>query len=279
VPDQKFFDPTSGTELVSIHWDFGLTSVDVAFGGSLLTKITDINQLRTTGLSGATPDGGSLVIQLGFADAFEVTRNGERLTPSDVNAFTHAPGAGTLLAGEVDNKLSLDAAGRLVMNGKRVDEKAMGMLSSGGSSSAAAGSLQSARIWLLFFSIVQTLFALSLCYATYELMTITGDEPDGIASGIFAAIRGVVVAVTLFVAGCAAGSWILWKAADGPYARKAMTISKWVAAAYFGLTLLNTLSGLGANPTKALVGAVIPMVIEVLAFLAFKRAQEALPES
>jgi hypothetical protein len=299
VPDQKFFDPTTGTELVTVHWDFGLTSVDVAFGGTLLTKITDINQLRTSGMGGSTPDGGSLIIKLGFADAFEVTRNGERLTASDVNAFAHTPVSGTLLDGSsaADSKLALDAAGRLVMGGKRVDEHAMGMIrTSGGSASSATKAISSARGWLLFFSIAQTLITVGLGWLTYVVYWVTekikapefGTDPTAIGtnstdsislvSGLMDVIRGFVLIMFLFSAFCAIGSWILWKVADGPAARKAFTISKWVAAVYFVLGALNTVSSLSHPKASSLIGAIIALAIEAAAFQAFRKAQAAIPE-
>jgi hypothetical protein len=298
VPDQKFFDPTTGAELVSVHWDFSLTSVDVAFGGTLLTKITDIDQLRNTGMGGATPDGGSLIIKLGFADAFEVTRNGERLTPSDVNAFSHTPVSGTLPDGSAaaDSKLALDAAGRLVMGGKRVDEHAMGMIrTSSGSSSGAATAVSSARGWLLFFSIVQTVAALGLGWLTYVVYWVTekinapefGSDPTGIGtaaepasfySGLMDVIRGLVLIMFVFSALCAIGSWVLWKIADGPSARKAFTISKWVAAVYFVLGAVNTVSSLLHPKASSLIGAFIALAIEAAAFHAFSKAQKSLPQ-
>jgi hypothetical protein len=285
VPDQKFFDPTTGAELVSVHWDFGLTSVDVAFGGTLLTKITDINELRTRGMGGNTPDGGSLIIKLGFADAFEVTRNGERLTASDVNAFTHTPVSGTLLDGSsaADTKLALDAAGRLVLGGKRVDEHAMGMIrTAGGSSSSAASAVQTARGWLLLFSIVNTLGAVFFAWATYSVFTtadlVTDDADSAIFSGVFALLKGVMLFVFLLMGAVAAGSWALWKVADGPAVRKAMTVSKWIAAGYLVLTLLRTVQAMTISPIAGVISAIIPVLIEFGAFQAFSKAQTLLPQ-
>jgi hypothetical protein len=284
VPDQKFYDPTSGDELVTVHWDFGLTSVDVAFGGTVLTRITDINQLRTTGMGGATPDGGSLIIKLGFADAFEVTRNGERLTPSDVNAFTHTPVSGTHLDGSpvADTKLSLDAAGRLVLGGKRVDEHAMGMIrTAGGSSSSAASAVASARGWLLFFSIVNTCSALFMAWATFSLFTadaVEAGEESELFEGILLFAKGLVLFVFLVLAAIATGSWVLWKVADGPSARKAMTVSKWIAVGYLGLTALKMVQGLTVSPISAIISGIIPLLIEFGAFQAFSKAQSLLPE-
>ncbi len=287
MPEQKFYDPTTGTELVSVHWDFGLTAVDVAFGGALLTKISDISQLRATGLAGSTPDGGSLLIKLGFGDAFEVHRNGEALRPSDVNAFGHAPTpTGTALG---DTKLSLDAAGRLIANGRRVDEHAMGMLpGTARSAASAASAVASARGWLLFFAIVQTLFTVVAGFAfagvnklSQESITaVKSDESRELYSGILKALQGIMLVVFLFVAACAIGTWVLWKIARGPSARKAFTISKWVAAVYLGLSAINLVSGVADGKiASAVVGAVLTMAIEFAAFQAFRKAQAALPET
>jgi hypothetical protein len=295
VPDQKFSDPTTGAELVSVHWDFGLTSVDVSFGGTLLTKITDINQLRVAGMGGTTPDGGSLILRLGFADAFEVTRNGERLTASDVNAFSHTPVSGTLLDGSsaADTKLALDKAGRLVLGGKRVDEHAMGMIkTSNGNASSAYSAVSTARGWLLFFAIVQTFFSLAFGWATYAVFAVTDKlDPSDLNSGstdsaenaaLFAGIleflKGFVLILFLFVLFCAIGSWILWKVAATASARKAFTVSKWVAVGYFVLSLLGGLSGLADKQTKSIGQSIVMIAISAVAFKAFSKAQSVLPE-
>jgi hypothetical protein len=285
VPEQKFFDPTNGAELVSVHWDFGLTSVDVAFGGTLLTKISDIGQLRATGMAGATPDGGSLLIRLGFGDSFEVYRNGEALRASDVNAFGHSPApAGTALG---DVKLSLDAAGRLTSNGQRVDEHAMGMLpGTARSAASAASAVASARSWLLFFSIVQTLFA-ALCgfglAGVNQLSNsdLTGPEDSqAIYSGLLTAVKGIMLVLFIFVAACAVGSWVLWKVSRGPSVRKAFTISKWVAAVYLGLSAINLISGVSNGKLAgAIAQALIGGAIEFAAFQSFRKAENALPRT
>lgn len=297
MPEQKFSDPITGTELVSVHWDFGLTSVDVAFGGSLLTKISDIDQLRSTGLAGATPDGGMLLIKLGFGDKFEVFRNGQELNAADVNVFGHSPTpSGTALG---DAKLSLDAAGRLTSNGKRVDEHAMGMLASSGRGAASAASaVSSGRGWLLFFSIVQTLVALLFGYLTFAVSMLRNKiEEEGARLGtgvesteelqtaplldaLFGFLQGVMAIVFLFVAACAVGCWVLWKVAGGPSARKAFTISKWVAVVYLVGTLIQLANGIADGKVlKAVLGALIPAAIEIAAFQAFRKAQSALPET
>lgn len=282
MPEQKFFDPTSGDELVSVHWDFGLTSVDVASGGSLLTKISDIAQLRSTGLAGSTPDGGSLLVKLGFGDKFEIYRNGEELRASDVNAFGHAPTpTGTALG---DAKLSLDAAGRLTLDGRRVDEHAMGMIpQSRRSRSSAASSISTARGWLLFFSVIQTLFALlfgfvatAVTSVTESDLAVTGDDAD-FFTPLLRIIQGMIIAMFVFFALCAIASWVLWKVAGGPSPRKAFTISKWVAVGYLVLTVIRTISGIASgNVLGAILGAVIPGAIEFAAFQAFRKAQSAL---
>ena len=64
MPEQKFSDPVSGSEVVAVSWDMGMRAVDIAFGGTLLTQVTDLEPLRATGMQGAAPDGSHLVVRL-----------------------------------------------------------------------------------------------------------------------------------------------------------------------------------------------------------------------
>lgn len=284
VPEQKFLDPTTGDEVVRVHWDFGLTSVDVACGGSLLTKITDIARLRATGFSGPSPDGGSLLIKLASGDKFEVHRNGGYLQPTDIDPFGHTPVA----AGQTslsDSKVTLDSAGRLMVNGQRMDR----VQRSGPDDS----SLSQARGWLLFFSIINTLGALFMGAAyqltskvakikplptSIESSSSSANTVDAeLVTGIFDFLRGVMLVVLVFMLLCAAGSWVLWKIAGGPSARTAFTISKWIAVGYLAITTVQVISGVShGNFAGAAITAAISGGIEFAAFTSFRKAQTAL---
>jgi hypothetical protein len=296
VPEQKFLDPITGAELVSLHWDFGLTAVDVAFGGTLLTKINDIKQLRETGMGGTTPDGCSLLIKLGYADAFEVTRNGQRLEGSQVNAFSFTPAAPKLLEGGAgaEDKLALDSAGRLVRGGQLVDPHVRGRANAIGGNSQLA--MAGAQGWLLFFSIVQSIFTLGFAWLAFMFSQATESIDDAVLrdpslvgtsdpeiakqqAGIFTSLIDVaqtfLIGMFVFSLICAVGSWVLWKVANGPEPRKAFTISKWVAVVYGVLTLFQFISNISTITAGLIFGTLIMVAIEVAAFLAFQKAQQA----
>jgi hypothetical protein len=285
MPEQRFYDPNTSAEVVSLHWDTALTSVDIAFGGSLLTKITDFAQLRGAGLAGAAPTGESIAIRLTANDSFDVSRNGEWLVPGEVLGEvlgSENSGTSTLLADATNSNqaLSLDANGHLVRDGKRVDEQSLGITRTGRDSYAAAplSPAQRARVWLLWFavakSVITVMFGL-FCLTVFGASTgSTGaDGIDRIEIPLFALFRGIALVSLAVGAALTVGVWMLWRMAGSYGARRAFTISKWISAAYLALTVIGTLREVARGNYGTLIGALIFGSIAGAAFISFNKAQ------
>ncbi len=134
MPEQKFSDSISGVEVVVISWDMGMRAVEVAFGGDLLTQITDLELLRT-GVFGTAPDGSRLIVRMtrsGTGDLFDVDHDGTPMVGGHVNFAASGPQVGEVAKAGVRRStpradgLGLDAHGRLVVDGHRVDDRIAG---------------------------------------------------------------------------------------------------------------------------------------------------------
>ena len=283
MPEQKFMDPATDDEVIRIHWDFALTSVDVASGASFLTKITDIARLRATGFSGPSPDGGSLLIKLASGDKFEVCRNNEYLLASEVDPFGR--GAGAAANPVVDSKVTLDNKGRLMINGQRMDRVRPPV--------ADESAIWQSRAWLLFFSVVNSLLAALVICAQKFAPRLLEATPRSVAAtdaaasiyanlddGLVNAMKGAVPLVVAVLFGFAATMWVLWYTAGGPSSRDAFTISKWIAVGFLIVTGLTAgASVMNGSLSTGLVRGLIGGSVGFLAFRPFRRAQVSLPRT
>jgi hypothetical protein len=284
MPEQRFFDPTNATEIVSLHWDVAFTSLDLAFGGSLLTKITDFAQLRGAGLAGVAPSGEKITIRLTANDSFDVSRNDEWLVPGDVSGFEPTV-ASTLLAESTTQPqtVSLDADGHLLRDGKRVDEHSLGITRTGRDSYAAAplSPAQRARVWLLWFAVLKsaiTFFSAWMYATVYSATTRPAGrdfEYGQTEVPIFGVLRGIAFAMVLVSGVLTIGVWILWRMAGSYGARRAFTISKWISVAYLVLIVIGTLGEIGKGNYGILISTLIFGSIAGGSFVSFSKAQQA----
>lgn len=96
MPAQHFSLNEATAPLASVQWSAGFSTIDLTYNGTLLTRITDADSLRTTGMQGQTADGATLVLRLVPSDdgeSFTLERNGARMHPSDVDQFALSPTA------------------------------------------------------------------------------------------------------------------------------------------------------------------------------------------
>ncbi len=168
MPGQTFSDPISGQRVVTLTWDIAERALDVDAGGTLLTRVTDIATLSTSGMEGYTASGEHLRVRRqpgasGFD--FYVQRNGETLTASFVNFGMAGPSLeGPAMA--MDHQkvapradgLAFDEQGRLRQHGKIVDQSSL--TKSPGQQKDAVQAIDHGRKWVLGLIGLNALFSL-----------------------------------------------------------------------------------------------------------------------
>lgn len=304
VPEQKFSDPVSGSEVVVVSWDMGMRAVDIAFGGTLLTQVTDLGPLRETGMQGAAPDGSRLVVRLARGEngeVFTVERSGVQLVGGHVNFAAAGPRIGEAVMAGVRSVtpradgVGLDAHGRLVVNGQVIDERAAGLASE---APVAKSAIESGRTWLLVFAILNTVGLALMGLATLALSALhhkvantlgsvrtTGVTSDGrpidadtVATvkaglGILAIVLAVFVVTMLVIA---VAWWVLWVMSKGAKAALAFGIARAIAGFYLVCSVLQVLSSAARGRLiQGLIGASLGLAINALAFKAFHAARRA----
>ena len=96
MPAQNFSLNEATAALASVQWSAGYSTVDLTYNGVLLTRITDAQSLRTTGLQGTTADGATLVLRLlpgVTGEDFSLERNGARMHAGPIDHFALSPSA------------------------------------------------------------------------------------------------------------------------------------------------------------------------------------------
>ena len=99
MPAQNFSLNEATAPLASVQWTADYETIDLTYNGTLLTRITDAESLRTTGLQGQAADGATLVLRLVPAtsgEEFTLERNGARMHPSEVDHTAPSPTAAIL---------------------------------------------------------------------------------------------------------------------------------------------------------------------------------------
>ncbi len=293
MPEQKFSDSISGAEVVVISWDMGMRAVDVAFGGDLLTQITDMELLRT-GVFGAAPDGSRLIVRMtrsGTGDVFDVDHDGTPLVGGHVNFAASGPQVGEVAKAGVRRStpradgLGLDAHGRLVVDGHRVDDRD---LSGVGAKSSKAADIRSGQTWLLVMAILNTVvvvlgaflvFAVSRLASRVAKATPGGAvQVDSVRTTATAISVAAVVAIVLVVMSLAitVGWWVLWVMSKGTNAALAFGIARGLAAFYLALGCIQLFSAAQSGRLlQGLLGSAIGLAINVFAFKAFHGARRA----
>lgn len=168
MPGQTFTHPTTGEVIATLSWDMGQRAVDVDAGGTLLTRVTDIETLKVAGMQGQTPRGDHLWIRpltIAAGLQFDVECNGLLLAASHVNfgmqgPVLDAPAAaldGMKTAPRADG-LSFDDRGRLMRNGKVLDDHLLGLMAA--EQRVDTDALKSGRTWILWLAVLQTVQAI-----------------------------------------------------------------------------------------------------------------------
>ena len=96
MPAQNFSLNEATAALASVQWSAGYSTVDLTYNGVLLTRITDAQSLRTTGLQGTAADGATLVLRLlpgVTGEDFSLERNGARMHAGPIDQFALSPSA------------------------------------------------------------------------------------------------------------------------------------------------------------------------------------------
>ena len=287
MPEQKFSDAISGVEVVVISWDMGMRAVDVAFGGDLLTQITDMEMLRT-GVFGAAPDGSRLIVRMtlsGTGYLFDVDHDGAPLVGGHVNFAASGPRVGEVAQAGVRRStpradgLGLDAHGRLVVDGRRVDDRVLG--GSGGSSATSrAVAFRSGQTWLLVMAILNTvvlalgaLIVLAVSMLASKVAASPSSAPVGAAISVVAVVAIVLVVI---MSAFAVGWWVLWVMSKGTNAALAFGIARGMAGFSLALAGIQLLSAAQSGRLlQGLLGASIGLAINGFAFRAFHGARRA----
>ena len=294
MPEQKFSDFASGIEVVVISWDMGMRAVDVAFGGDLLTQITDMELLRT-GVFGMAPDGSRLIVRMtrsGTGYLFDVDHDGTPMVGGHVNFAASGPQVGEVAKAGVRRStpradgLGLDAQGRLVMDGRRLDDRIAGGSVEGPTRAAA---FQSGQTWLLVMAILNTVVLalgalLVLALSTLavkvahvsQVTEVTALQTEPVRATATAAISVfAVVALVMFVA-TAVGWWVLWVMSKGTNAALAFGIARAFAGFYLAVACLQLFSSaMSKRLIQGLLGMCIGLAINAFAFKAFHAARRA----
>ena len=304
MPEQKFSDPVTGSEVVVVSWDMGMRAVDIAFGGTLLTQVTDLGPLRETGMQGAAPDGSRLVVRLTRGEngeVFTVERSGVQLTGGHVNFAAAGPRIGDAVMAGVrsvtprTDGVGLDAHGRLVVNGQVIDERAAGLATE---APIAKGAIESGRTWLLVISILNTvglalaglaMLALSALHHkvadTLGKVGTTGVTSDGrvidpnaaatvkAGMGILAVVFAIFLVIAVVIA---VAWWVLWVMSKGSKAALAFGIARGITGFYLVCSLLQVSSSAAKGRLiQGLLGASIGLAVNAFAFKAFHGARRA----
>lgn len=88
MPAQSFSLNEHSAPLARLEWDFGPSTIDLTYNGTLLTRITEPESLRVTGMQGQAPDGSTLVLRLvtgSNGDQFTLERDGAMLHAQPVD--------------------------------------------------------------------------------------------------------------------------------------------------------------------------------------------------
>lgn len=166
MPGQVFSDPVTGQQVVTLSWDMAQRAVDVDAGGTLLTRVTDMNTLKQAGMQGQTPLGEFLNIKTVNDPAglcFEVRRNGHLLEASHVNFGMAGPrldefveALGEQREARRSDGLAFDDKGRLRRNGVVLKDVDLGVAQV--KMKVDPRAFSAARWWLGIFALVQTVF-------------------------------------------------------------------------------------------------------------------------
>jgi hypothetical protein len=170
MPGQTFTNPTTGEVIATLSWDMGQRAVDVDAGGTLLTRVTDIETLKLVGMQGQTPRGDHLSIRpVNSASGmqFNVECNGVLLAASHVNFGMQGPILGGPAMALESHKiarradgLAFDDRGRLLKDGKVLDDHLLGLMAS--RQRVDDDAISRGRTWIMWLAILQTFGALLL---------------------------------------------------------------------------------------------------------------------
>ena len=236
MPSQDFSLNATSAPLARVHWDNGYQTIDLTYSGSLLTRITDAQSLRTTGLQGHTSDGATLVLRLTYdssGEHFALERNG---------AAMHG--------GPVDYAIGGPLSAATGFNPSPYG----GVAAVGGATFANEKAMKSGRRWLRGLGILSLVVGV-------VLLIVGGSNNSDIADPGQLKLIGIIVAIfgAVYIA--------LAQMAKGPRSKTMFGVGMVLTGLNATLNLVNLLKGNGSQ----LVG----VAISVLAFVRVRNAWQA----
>jgi hypothetical protein len=164
----QFFCDEYGQKVVLVKWDMGMKYIDIEFGGVRLVRLEGAETLLTTGMEGAAPDGSHLSVYASRETGpvtYRVARNGQELQGLPIEHSMHPPVVelidamtGHSRAAGSQGGLSMDSKGRLIKDGKVVDDTVLTYAA--GERKIDQGAIRNGRIWVVFYTVIATLMGL-----------------------------------------------------------------------------------------------------------------------
>ena len=234
MPAQSFSLNEHSAPLARLEWDFGPVTIDLSYNATLLTRITDPDSLRVTGMQGQAPDGSTLVLRL--------------ITGSNGDQFTLERDGATMYAQPVDFAASRSSA-------------APPVAAMPSASAAAEKAMTSGRRWLtglgIFAMLGGVLFFALAGSSTNDLGLDRQIDPKGLrVAGVVAFVLGALYLV-------------LARMAKGPRAKTMFG----VASAITGLNLLATIANVVRSGGAGVVGVGLAAFSFSRIFKAYKAAK------